>query len=392
MSSSNIPKPPNPKRRFAKKGQDLQASFDAVRSAALNSRTEPVVNPVLRQEAQLQPQITRQPDYTSTDVLPVVRTSGQAPPPSLEAQALQRFQYQGQSGFDASKTMKPSSTPSRRDRKAAERIAGKTGKPAPHRPLDSFSDPVKETECQHLLSNPLDNFAQARDWRYWLNMLAIAVFSLVLVVASLGTALAIVSAQPTNAGLIAFAHAGYPQNEIEARQEVAAEILRYVSTLPFESVRQIDISQEDLDTLKQWSLGEYELCHLSDVRILLGRSLMLAYVLILISAMILVLTRNTQFARHSLLVAGIACIALPLIMGLFIFFFFEPTFVLFHEIFFPQGNWTFSPNTLLISTLPTRYWQTAGMLWMGLFMVNGLILTGLSRFCGKMHVWSVTND
>jgi|GEM_PF-1540973 len=217
-------------------------------------------------------------------------------------------------------------------------------------------------------------------------------FALVLVVASLGAALAVVAFPATNAELIAHAHAGFPAEEVEARQVIAAEILRYVTTLPFEPVTEISMSQDDLDILRQWSLGEYELCHLTDVRILLGSSLLLAYVLMLISVVVVTITRNTSFAKRSLFIAGLTSLIIPIVLGLSLIFFFQSTFVLFHEIFFPQGNWQFAPDTLLISTLPERYWQAAGLLWMILFMVNGLILTALSRFCGKTPTQGVTND
>ena len=248
---------------------------------------------------------------------------------------------------------------------------------------------------KELTADKLDISSKMRAIHPVVKMAASIFFALVLVVASLGAALVIVAFPATNAELIAHAHVDFPAEEIEARQIVAAEILRYVTTLPFEPVTEISMNQEDLDTLRQWSLGEYELCHLTDVRILLGSSLLLAYVLMVISIVVITLARNTTFARRSLFIAGLTCLILPTVLGFFLTFFFQPTFVIFHEIFFPQGNWQFAPETLLISTLPERYWQAAGLLWMVLFMMNGLILTALSRFCGKsplLSVKSVTND
>jgi len=266
---------------------------------------------------------------------------------------------------------------------------------APEKPLtaaDKIEKAQKSTNMVDRLNKALDSFVPEQKRRSFWGIAATVLFAFVLVIGSLGSALALVAFTPTNAELIAFAHADFSPEEIKARQIVAAEILHYTIALPFEPVADIEISQEDLDTLRQWSLGEYELCHLTDVRILLGNSLLLSFTITIVSAIIITLTRKTQFARHSLLAAGIVCLAIPIVLGFFLLFFFQPTFVLFHEIFFPQGNWQFSPETLLISTLPERYWQAAGLLWMGLFMINGFILTTLSRFCGKMHTWSVTND
>jgi len=374
---------------FRGRQKEMQDGFDAVRQAAIESKTE-IVNPVLRAEQQ---------------------TSTQAPSgPSPEKLAQMRYLYQGQAGYDVSKVMTSSASSKGARSGRAEGLQGQdknesAGKAGTQRLggglatfvdkglLDSEDESVlSDADKAHLLHNPIGNFAKKRDLRFYLRIAATIFFTAMLVVASLGAALAFVAFQPTNAELIAFAHAGYPPEEIMARQTVAAEILRYVTTLPFETASTVEISQADLDVLRQWSLGEYELCHLSDVRILLGRSLLLAYILIPASAVIIWLNRNHQFVRHSLLAAGIICIVLPLIASVFLYFFFQPTFLFFHEVFFPQGNWQFAPETLLISTLPERYWQASGLLWMTIFMLSGLILTGLSRFCGKMHAWSVTND
>jgi len=309
---------------------------------------------------------------------------------SSEERASLRYRYQGQAGFDASKTM----SPSRKTRQVDSSETFASGEPLTA--ADKLKKAEKSAAMVHSFSDALESFKPKREERsFWskaASITALILFTIVLVIGSLGSSLAFVAFTPTNAALIAYAHADFSPEEIEARQIIAAEILHYVVTLPFESTPDIEISQEDLDTLRQWSLGEYELCHLRDVRILLGNSLLLSFVITVGSVIVITLIRNTQFARHSLLAAGIACLVIPTILGFFLLFFFQPTFVLFHEIFFPQGNWQFAPETLLISTLPERYWQAAGVLWMSLFMINGLILTALSRFCGKMRAENVTND
>jgi len=228
-------------------------------------------------------------------------------------------------------------------------------------------------------------------WRC-LNVVAIVLFTILLVLTCMGIAVSLVAFEPINLELARFAHSDRSPEELRAYQNIVVEVLRYVTTLPFETTVAIDIDTEDLSVLRQWSFFENELCHLTDVRVLLGRVLLLTYVVGIFSLVVITLTRNTQFARHSLLAAGISCLALPFIGAVFIYFFFDPTFVLFHEIFFPQGNWSFPQDTLIISTFPGHYWQTAGLLWMAFFTIGGGILTALSRFCGKMYVQSVTND
>jgi len=380
---------------FRGRQKEVQEGFDAVKQAAIESQAD-IVNPVLRAEkrghAPAQHTQSSQPLRQSRQS----RKSQQSPSPEKLAQM--RYLYQGQSGYDVSEVMAAASSQdnaawAQNKKEAAKEKRDGLASFVDKGLLDSEDESVlSDADKVHLLHNPMGNFAEKRDMSHYLKIAAAVLFTIMLIVASLGSALAFVAFQPTNAELIAFAHADYPQEEIRARQTVAAEILRYVTALPFETASAIEISQDDLDVLRQWSLGEYELCHLTDVRILLGRSLLLAYTLIIASALIIWFCRNQQFLRYSLLAAGIICIALPLIAAVFLYFFFQPTFLLFHEVFFPQGNWQFAPETLLISTLPERYWQASGLLWMAIFMINGLILTGLSRFCGKIHAWSVTND
>jgi uncharacterized membrane protein len=93
-----------------------------------------------------------------------------------------------------------------------------------------------------------------------------------------------------------------------------------------------------------------------------------------------------------LLASGIACLALPLAVGVSLWLNFNRTFVFFHEVFFPQGNWQFSEASLLITTYPGHFWQAAGLLWMAAFLIIGAILILLSRFCGEFAPWSVTNN
>jgi len=280
-----------------------------------------------------------------------------ASPASSQQLEQQRFLYQGQQGFDASKTMAP---------------AGGTPR----------------LENTHLLTDPLTSFAEEKGPRYYLEIAATVFFVFVLVIGALGAALALVAFQPTNTALINVVHSESSPPYLQARQDIAQEVLRYVTTLPFESVSEIEVDPADVARLHVEEFTYNELCHLSDVRIILGWSLFLTYVIMAAAVAVIALTRNTQFARRSLFAAGITCLALPVVMGVFLLFFFQPTFVIFHEIFFPQGNWQFPANSLIISTFPEQYWQTIGILWMAIFLINGLVLVGLSRFCGKMHTWS----
>ena len=62
--------------------------------------------------------------------------------------------------------------------------------------------------------------------------------------------------------------------------------------------------------------------------------------------------------------ASLAAAGIVLIVGIAAALAFDPLFLLFHEIFFPQGNFLFDPATSnLLRLYPQWYWQgvTAGV-------------------------------
>jgi uncharacterized membrane protein len=78
------------------------------------------------------------------------------------------------------------------------------------------------------------------------------------------------------------------------------------------------------------------------------------------------LIRARRSARSLWLVrdAGLAAAAIVAVIGLAAAFAFDPLFLLFHDAFFPQGNFLFDPATSnLIRLYPEWYWQgiTAGV-------------------------------
>ncbi|MEK6950879.1 MAG: DUF1461 domain-containing protein [Nanoarchaeota archaeon] len=52
---------------------------------------------------------------------------------------------------------------------------------------------------------------------------------------------------------------------------------------------------------------------------------------------------------------GLVTVALVLVILLFLLLSFNTTFTLFHRLFFPQGNWLFPVESLLIQTFPLEF-------------------------------------
>jgi integral membrane protein (TIGR01906 family) len=58
-------------------------------------------------------------------------------------------------------------------------------------------------------------------------------------------------------------------------------------------------------------------------------------------------------------------------------------FIGFHEVFFPQGNWTFDWSDSLIRLFPDRFWFDAGVLIVGGALAAGVLVLGVGYWLGK---------
>lgn len=84
----------------------------------------------------------------------------------------------------------------------------------------------------------------------------------------------------------------------------------------------------------------------------------------LICLLILLICRQWRNLARVLSVAPLILIACFAFMGTWAFIDFSSFFAAFHGIFFPQGNWTFSADSLLICMYPTGFWMGMGALWL----------------------------
>lgn len=76
--------------------------------------------------------------------------------------------------------------------------------------------------------------------------------------------------------------------------------------------------------------------------------------------------------RDAALFAGIAVLAVALIAAVA----FVPAFLLFHQVFFPQGNYLFAPDSDLLRVYPARYWYGVTLRVFGGFCVASLAVAG----------------
>ncbi len=103
--------------------------------------------------------------------------------------------------------------------------------------------------------------------------------------------------------------------------------------------------------------NEDEQSHLADVKALLDRARMLLALLIVLwlcCNLWALYRRKPATAGRNLVAGGIATLALTalLILAALVF---SQTFILFHGVFFPQGNWQFPAESALIRLFPRRF-------------------------------------
>jgi integral membrane protein (TIGR01906 family) len=107
-----------------------------------------------------------------------------------------------------------------------------------------------------------------------------------------------------------------------------------------------------------------ESSHLMDVKKLLTTAsswmLLLLALLVFSSIAMFFVFENRLMRNISIMLVGSGMITIGLIILLGISaLFFDQVFVLFHHVFFPQGNWTFPADSTLIRVFPERFFYDA---------------------------------
>jgi len=92
---------------------------------------------------------------------------------------------------------------------------------------------------------------------------------------------------------------------------------------------------------------------------LLGTLSGVAALVLLLSA--LTLRRERRRSGRLLLVAAGIVGSAAVLLGVVMVFAFEPAFLAFHELFFPQGNFLFGPDSNLLRLFPEPFWFEASL-------------------------------
>ncbi len=116
----------------------------------------------------------------------------------------------------------------------------------------------------------------------------------------------------------------------------------------------IDYLQNNGELLLNYTSSEGS--HLEDVKKVMRFSDYLFYFCLLVLTLILTFYRKKKEETKKLLVdGGITTAVLLGMILLFLLTAFNSAFTLFHNLFFPQGNWMFAFDSLLIQTFPLDF-------------------------------------
>jgi len=127
--------------------------------------------------------------------------------------------------------------------------------------------------------------------------------------------------------------------------------------------------------LSNYGLNENEISHMSDVSVLLDKVEVLWVLATVVMATVLV--KKKEEFRYivrlgiRMITRGGAILLASAVLA------WRPFFDTFHKVFFPQGNWAFPAESLLINIYPEIFWQ---IMIIVIFVLIGVIFFLLHTF------------
>ncbi len=121
--------------------------------------------------------------------------------------------------------------------------------------------------------------------------------------------------------------------------------------------------------------GSAELSHLRDVQRIMRITNFMFWGLL--GALFFIVTyhwNNKNELPRCLKYGGITTIVSIGIITLFLGIAFNSSFVIFHQLFFPQGNWQFAADSLLIQTFPIGFFIKISFFIFGMALAGGLLI------------------
>lgn len=129
-------------------------------------------------------------------------------------------------------------------------------------------------------------------------------------------------------------------------------------------------------------LDAAERSHMVDVRNVVVPAVAIFGVALVVLAAGFVITRRDPWFWRAVAVGSGALTLFGVVAGIGVGFFFDAAFLLFHRVFFPQGNFTFDPRSERLTQLfPGQFWTETSMAIavLGLFAAAGVTILARRR-------------
>lgn len=126
----------------------------------------------------------------------------------------------------------------------------------------------------------------------------------------------------------------------------------------------------DVSLIQNFTEDEQD--HLKDVNRLVHKTLF--FLAGLIAVLVFIWSNITSTQRTTILLSPLLFLMISIIPLIGMFSKFTSSFIGFHEIFFPQGNYVFSQSSLLIQTYPESFFSTMAGLAVWIYLVLFLII------------------
>ena len=123
-----------------------------------------------------------------------------------------------------------------------------------------------------------------------------------------------------------------------------------------------------------------EISHLQDVKAVMQKTNYVFDLLFIVALFFFLhFYREKELLHKTLLYTGIMTLSIITILTLGILLSFNTTFTLFHHLFFPQGNWIFGADSVLIQIFPLEFFVRISIT----IVTVSLILGAMSLLAAK---------
>lgn len=149
----------------------------------------------------------------------------------------------------------------------------------------------------------------------------------------------------------------------------------------FTAAQQNAISYLNGEEPLQGNYAPAEIAHMKDVRSLFQNvNILLVILLAAVAIQGFSLKKQKEKLQKAFLYSGIITFSAMVFILAAAFLSFNTSFIVFHQIFFPQGNWQFPGESLLIQTFPQEFFISMGIKIFSLALVFGIIFILISLF------------